>query len=464
VILLDALSGEIIKEFDALMHAEGTGPGGNEKIGKYQYGQELPAFEVLESDAACTMTTPQVKTVNLDHGTTGSTAYSYTCYENTLKEINGAYSPLNDAHYFGDVIYDMYNDWFNVPPLTFQLMMRVHYSTDYENAFWNGSSMTFGDGADFFYPLVGLDTVAHEVSHGFTEQNSDLIYANQSGGINEAFSDMAGEAAEFYSRGSNDFQVGYDIRKGSGALRYMDDPPKDGNSIDSANDYYDGINVHHSSGVYNKAFYLLATTAGWDTKKAFEVFVKANQDYWQPSTNYIQGAEGVRDAAIDLGHSAVAVKNAFEAVEVSIEIPKKLNANYTVTSDLLTASFTDTSSCIDCTIVAWDWDFGDGSTSTDQNPVHTYAADGAYSVSLTVTNNKGETDSESKLVKVGEVPEYCDGSGSAAVTGSITIPAEAVAGNTRLRVAMSYGGFAEACGSFTYGEVEDYTLSIQIQP
>ncbi|WP_336118282.1 M4 family metallopeptidase, partial [Klebsiella pneumoniae] len=73
----------------------------------------------------------------------------------------------------------------------------------------------------------------------------------QSGGMNEAFSDMAGEAAEFYMRGKNDFLIGYDIKKGSGALRYMDQPSRDGRSIDNASQYYNGIDVHHSSGVYN---------------------------------------------------------------------------------------------------------------------------------------------------------------------------------------------------------------------
>ncbi|MBO0200937.1 M4 family metallopeptidase, partial [Vibrio alginolyticus] len=83
---------------------------------------------------------------------------------------------------------------------------------------------------------------AHEVSHGFTEQNSNLIYSGQSGGINEAFSDMAGEAAEFYSRGSNDWKVGFDIRKSpTGALRYMDNPPLDGRSIDHASQYVSGM-------------------------------------------------------------------------------------------------------------------------------------------------------------------------------------------------------------------------------
>src|SRR3546814_12024257 len=87
--------------------------------------------------------------------------------------------------------------------------MKVHYSNSYENAFWDGSSMTFGDGASTFYPLVSLDVSSHEVSHGYPEQNSGLNYSVQSGGINEAFSDMAGEAAEYYFYdGSNDLRVG----------------------------------------------------------------------------------------------------------------------------------------------------------------------------------------------------------------------------------------------------------------
>ena len=74
------------------------------------------------------------------------------------------------------------------------LTMRVHYKKNYENAFWDGRQMTFGDGATRFHPLVCLDVTAHEVSHGFTQQNSNLRYKYQSGGMNEAFSDMSGES------------------------------------------------------------------------------------------------------------------------------------------------------------------------------------------------------------------------------------------------------------------------------
>lgn len=182
----------------------------------------------------------------------------------------------------------MYQAYIGKPPLTFQLQMRVHYSTNYENATWNGSAMTFGDGATTFHPLVSLDVSAHEVSHGFTEQNSALVYSGQSGGMNEAYSDMAGEAAEFFMRGSNDWLVGADIFKGTGSLRYMSNPPQDGKSIDNAANFTSGMDVHYSSGVYNKAFYLLATKAGWDTKKAFQVFARANDLYWTSRARLIK--------------------------------------------------------------------------------------------------------------------------------------------------------------------------------
>ncbi len=319
-VIVDAASGAIIKQFEALKNAEiGTGPGGNEKTGQYEYGTDFGFLDVEENGADCTMDSEKVTTINLNHGQTGSMPWTYTCPRNTVKEINGAFSPLNDAHFFGHVVFDMYSDYLETSPLTNKVTLKVHYSTSYENAFWEPATQTmyFGDGASTFYPLVGLDVLAHEVSHGFTEQNSDLQYSLQPGGINEAFSDMAGEAAEFYFKGENDFLIGGEIFKAPGeALRYMEDPTLDGISIGSANDYYDGLNVHYSSGVYNKAFYLLANTGGWDTYKAFMVFAVANRDYWTPTTNFYDGACGVETAAEDLGYDKADVSAAFAGVDV----------------------------------------------------------------------------------------------------------------------------------------------------
>ena len=68
--------------------------------------------------------------------------------------------------------------------------------------------MTFGDGCNYLYPLVSQDVIAHELGHGITDRYSDLYYSGQSGGINEAFSDMSGEVAELFSTDTNDWLVG----------------------------------------------------------------------------------------------------------------------------------------------------------------------------------------------------------------------------------------------------------------
>jgi vibriolysin len=317
---IDAKTGTVLHSFDMLKYAYvGTGPGGNQKLGLYYYGTDYRGFGVTEAGGICTMDTPDVLTVDLDHQTQGTTPYSYTCYENTHEQINGGYCPLNDAQAFGQATYDMYRGWYGVPPVPFQLKIRCHYSVNYDGYFWNDGYLTLGDGHIIYFPLTGLDLIAHEVSHGFTEMNSDLIYSGQSGGINESFSDMAGEAAKYYHRGTNGFIFSWEIVKDpDGPMRYLYDPPLDGNSIDHVDDYYPGMDVHYSSGIFNKAFYLIATSAGWNTRMAFDIFVKANMDYWVPSTNFQQGAECALAAAQDYGYSEEDVINAFLVVGINL--------------------------------------------------------------------------------------------------------------------------------------------------
>ena len=316
--IVDASTGEVIREWDGLTTADGYGPGGNQKTGQYNYGTDYPALVVSQSGSTCTMSNADVRTYDMNHATSGSgTLVSFTCSTHTGDGINGAYSPINDAHHFGQVVHDMYNAWFGAPPLNQVLNMKVHLGNSYENAYWDGSAMNFGDGASYFYPLVSLDVTSHEISHGFTEQHSNLAYSGQSGGMNEAFSDMAGEAAEYYDRGSNDWLVGAEIVKSGTALRYMCTPSSDGSSIDNASQYTSGLDVHYSSGVYNKAFCTLAKTSGWNTRKAFEVFERANALYWTSSATFNSGACGVESAAGDLGYASADVTNAFTAVGVT---------------------------------------------------------------------------------------------------------------------------------------------------
>jgi vibriolysin len=329
--LISAIDGNVVKSMESIMHkgkpgggsntlVNAIGPGGNDKTGMYYYGSDFGALIVTESGGNCVMENDNVKTIDLNHGTRVSRksgAFSFNCPENSHKAINGAYSPLNDAHYFGNVIFDMYGDWFGVTPLSQKLEMRVHYSSNYQNAFWDGTAMSFGDGGSTFYPLVSLDVSAHEVSHGVTEQRSNLQYSGESGGMNEAFSDMAGEVAENYMHGSNDWKVGAEIFKGNGALRYMDMPSKDGRSIDHASEMTSGLDVHYSSGVYNRAFYTLARTNGWNVQSAFSVMLRANDLYWTSGSTFNAGACGVESAAADLGLDASDVTAAFAVVGVS---------------------------------------------------------------------------------------------------------------------------------------------------
>lgn len=369
VIFVDATTGKVLRFTNQLTHnqVEVNGPGGNKKTGMYKYGVDRKGIQI-EHDAAtgrCTMDTGEVMTVDLagagdvndpEKPIPDSTPYSFDCKVLPGRPINGAWAPLNDAHVNGVAVMNMYKEWFNQSPLKVKLKMRVHFGKDFENAYWDGKSMTFGDGGANLYPLAtALDVTGHEISHGFTEFNSNLEYRSESGSINEAFSDMAGEAVEFYLNGHNDFLIGKEVVKEGGAikgeaLRYMADPTKDTQdllgilsvgSIDNAKNFKwpencdqlmaasGGIfgqllyiaqctDMHFGSGLYNKAFYLMATAPGQNAKTAFMVFQKANKNYWTAKTNFVDGAKGVRDAAQDLGFPTDVVTKAFAAVGVNI--------------------------------------------------------------------------------------------------------------------------------------------------
>jgi pseudolysin len=332
-----------IKTGVAPAHAKGFG--GNHKTGEYQYGTELPLLNInRDADAQiCFMENTEVKVVDMGHkyysgnkpmkfacltdpnqSNTYFTGYSADGYD----KDNGASSPTNDALYAGFVIKHMYLDWYGIQVLNksdgtpMQLVMRVHYGAGYENAYWDGKQMTFGDGDTMMYPLVSLGVGGHEISHGFTEQHAGLEYFGQSGGMNESFSDMAAQAAEFYSAGKNSWQIGPEIMKedsGYEALRYMDKPSKDGMSIDVADDYYGGLDVHYSSGVYNHLFYILSNQPNWNVRKAFDVMVKANMDYWTPYSTFDEGGCGMLSATQDLGFSLDDVKKSLSDVTINYQ-------------------------------------------------------------------------------------------------------------------------------------------------
>ena len=144
---------------------------------------------------------------------------------------------------------------------------RVHYGTGYVNAFWDGEKMTYGDGDGVeFGPLVSLDVAGHEMSHGVTENTAGLTYSGESGGLNEATSDIFGTMVEFYAANASDpgdYLIGeeFDLANHAG-FRRMDDPIADGSSPNCYSAGTKDLDVHYSSGVGNHFFYLLAEGSG----------------------------------------------------------------------------------------------------------------------------------------------------------------------------------------------------------
>lgn len=241
-------------------------------------------------------------------------------------EMNDGYSPSLDAFYAATAIKGFYQDWYGVPALIdkegkpMKYLLRTHFGRKFDNAFWDGLQMTFGDGGGMFYPMSSVGVTAHEMSHGFTDTHSHIDYRKpQMGALHESFSDMAAVTVENYLTGKNGWDLGREVMKNEGALRYLDNPKKDGSSIDHMKDF-DATEAHGAAGITNKAFYLLATSKGWTTRKAFDVWVKANMHYWTSSMSTLgEAACGVVAATKDYGYDVADVRIAFAKVGIDTD-------------------------------------------------------------------------------------------------------------------------------------------------
>jgi vibriolysin len=307
---VDAKSGQLLRKFNAIHTlSQASGPGGNAKVARTW----TDALDVEPSGTQFAMDTVRLQTTNMNNGTSGNG----TIVVGPLSPIGDA--AINDAHGFSEATLNMLRDWQGENSINgagFKVRSRVHYSSSYENAFWDGAQMTYGDGASTFYPLSGsADVAGHEINHGYTTFHSNLTYSAQSGGMNESFSDIAGEMTEAYIKnGAPDMLVGADIFKSAtGALRYMCNPRQDGRSLDNISQYTSGVDVHYSSGIMNKAFCLIAnrlasgTTTGPVTlasiRRAGAPFYLANKQIWTAGSTFQQGCQGVWDAATLLGYT-----------------------------------------------------------------------------------------------------------------------------------------------------------------
>ena len=206
--------------------------------------------------------------------------------------------------------------------------------------------MTYGDGdGSSFGPLVSLDVAGHEMSHGVTENTAGLVYSGESGGLNEATSDIFGTMVEFYADNAEDpadYFIGeeFDLANGEG-FRRMDNPSLDGSSQSCYASDTDSVDVHYSSGVGNHFYYLLAEGSGAKTiggkqhssptcngssvsgigrDAAQQIWFRALTTYFTSGTTYAQARTGTLSAAADLygqgSAERAAVAAAWSAVNV----------------------------------------------------------------------------------------------------------------------------------------------------
>ncbi|MEW2133067.1 M4 family metallopeptidase [Streptomyces sp. NPDC005435] len=296
------------------------------------------------------------KTYNLNKGTSG-TGTLFTDADDVWGSGAGSdtQTAAADAAYGAQETWDFYKNTFGRSGIRndgVAAYSRVHYSSGYVNAFWDDSCfcMTYGDGTGNTHALTSLDVAGHEMSHGVTSNTAGLNYTGESGGLNEATSDIFGTGVEFYANNTSDpgdYLIGekIDINGDGSPLRYMDKPSKDGASKDSWSSSLGGLDVHYSSGPANHFFYLLSEGSGTKVingvtynsptsdgvavtgigrDKALQIWYKALTTYMTSSTNYAGARTAALNAATALygANSAeyAAVGNAFAGINVGSHI------------------------------------------------------------------------------------------------------------------------------------------------
>ncbi len=334
-----------------------------------------------------------------------------------------------DAHWGAEKTYDYYWTQHNRNSINnagFKLVSYVHYQNNYTNAFWDGSRMTYGDGNGSSYKIfTALDVCGHEITHGLTSNTGNLIYQNESGALNESFSDIFGVAIENYGRPGNwNWKIGEDITSGSVGLRSMSNPNQFSDPDTYGGTYYyigtaDNGGVHTNSNVGNYWFYLLVTggsgtndigkaynVSGIGMTDAAKIAFRALTVYFTSTTNFAQARLLTLKAARDIfgacSNQEIQTARAWYAVGVG---PNYTNgslgtdfyaANVNFCTAPATVNFTNTTTGG----LTYSWDFGDGSVSTATNTAHTYTAPGSYTVKLKAFGCLSTSDS---LVKTAAV-------------------------------------------------------------
>ncbi|MBP1655449.1 MAG: peptidase family protein [Bacteroidetes bacterium] len=349
-VFVDAGTGQVAKVYNRVaMDGPVTGSGIDlqgvtRSLGVYQIGTQY-----LMIDASKTMYNASQSQMPADgkgviYAFDARNAEQSIYYITSTTASSWSSRPGVSALYTGGKIYDYYRTVHNRNAIDNQggtMNFIVNFKSNYSNAFWNGQYMVFGNGdGTTFSDLAGAaDVAAHELTHGVTENTANLLYENQSGALNESFSDVFGTLFEFWLKSSGgNWLLGEDVftpGTPGDALRSMSDPagpevPPGSRQPTKMSEYKNLPNdksgdyggVHINSGIPNKAFYLFATASGMTKEEAGQVYYRVLTTYLTKNSQFVDCRLSVIKAAEDLfggagNAKALAAAAAFDAVGIT---------------------------------------------------------------------------------------------------------------------------------------------------
>jgi bacillolysin len=323
--------------------------------------------------------------------------------------VSGDDDDMELAFQFAGDTYDFFFNRFGRDSLDgagLQLVSTTDYCPDapncpYENAFWDGAQMVYGDGF-----ASADDVVGHELTHGFTDFSSSLFYYQQSGAINESMSDVFGEFIDLVNGSGTDtaavrWLMGEDIPD-LGALRDMEDPTAFGDPDRMLSPHYfsdpnelDGGGVHFNSGVNNKAAFLMAdggtfngqTITGLGITKAARIYYTVNNSMLVSGSDYADLANALRQACTNLiGTDGIGAADCAQVQKIVVATEMDLNPTNSPTSP---AALCPAGSTVDTTVLADDLETNSGQLTTGggvgwnypQNPNQYPGYDATYTTS-----------------------------------------------------------------------------------
>lgn len=423
--------------FEIIDNAHVKGPGGSEKK-QWYYGTDRPPLQLtaqIRGDQTfCIFDNGKVliHDFNYDDDLDLSgkrsaddvlyPAFEFNCTDTTVnehrkittlgdndEELIESYSMINDAMFYGTLVYDMYEELLGKPPMD-KIRIRTHFG-DQSNfnlwAHWDGAYVNFND---VIHEALGgstsLDTVAHEITHGVLNKHTPLVfvseaeYSHDARTLHEGFSDMASVMAHYYLHNELNWIIGDE--NDPAAKRYLDKIKTEYGAIDSYFDYADaGNNFYRRMGMITYPFYLL--TNKWGIEPAFKLFLSAAQSCWFPDSSLLQAAQCVHATSNSENYNHEDVIAAFRQVKIQLEDEDTL-AHFTIDQKKLRTQFSDNSHT-DRSMTEYHWDFGDGNQSIQASPYHEYATAGSYAPTLTVTDSSGIDNTFTRNINITD--QYC---------------------------------------------------------